>query len=449
MRIILVRNCNVLALLGNLLSHERSMSSCSFALVVACLRDAQIDDRVFSFKDVSNLDALSSTLSEDGSSMILFGDTIRNLDVLPTERNRYFNLLCLLDHTSTQFGKRMLKHWICNPLLRKDDITQRQQALTALHELPQFVGRAKLAMKKMCDFERVMVSIYSCCARQKDHPGNEAILYEAENMTKRSVASLISCLRSFESACDLLTELDNVLGHEHIGLLRSLLNSLGLPVFKNAIDTFKDSFDIEEAAAENKITPAKGVYPEYDGAKEKLERLHQEAEEYRKSQSKFFGTSIAFWGQGNNAFQLEVPESAKRKASSEYVFSSQRKGFTRYTTSACLNFREKVLEAEEELRNVLGDVNRVMFQKFYDNKSVWQKATSVVATLDCLISLQDYSFGLTDEAVFPRVEDTGEPFLTIKNGKHPLMVQWTDRMVIPNDIHLDDKVRLDLDPWQF
>ena len=114
------------------------MKANAFALVVEAIQDCLVDERIFSFKEIYGLDQLSSSLTTGGASnMILFGHTLRNLDILPSEANPNYNLFSLVNHTSTPFGRRLLKHMICNPLFRVKDIVARQKAISAIHEIPK------------------------------------------------------------------------------------------------------------------------------------------------------------------------------------------------------------------------------------------------------------------------------------------------------------------------
>jgi len=51
-----------------------------------------------------------------------------------------------------------------------------------------------------------------------------------------------------------------------------------------------------------------GANKAYDQAEETHRKLLDSAEEYRKDQCRHFGAEIHFFGNGSNAYQLEVPE---------------------------------------------------------------------------------------------------------------------------------------------
>ena len=84
------------------------------------LNDAMIEEKLLRFKNFFDLNTLLSNC--DQKNMKLFGNTIKNLNILPFDGSS-FSLLETLNFTATIFGKRQLKKWICSPLLnvRKKD----------------------------------------------------------------------------------------------------------------------------------------------------------------------------------------------------------------------------------------------------------------------------------------------------------------------------------------
>lgn len=89
-------------------------------------QEAFIDDEVFSYGDIQGLDQLATSSGPAGGrAMVLYGETVRNLDILPAQdaRHSLYGTVC---KAGTPFGRRLLKQWLCNPLLDKGDIVARQ-----------------------------------------------------------------------------------------------------------------------------------------------------------------------------------------------------------------------------------------------------------------------------------------------------------------------------------
>lgn len=89
------------------------------------------------------------------------------------------------------------------------------------------------------------------------------------------------------------------------------------------------------------------------------------------------------------------------RANKDYILSSQKKGWKRYTTEEIEEIRESQAEFEEEKRKCLDGISSRMMNKFGSYKRLWRKLISVITQLDCLISLHDYGQGISGESCFP------------------------------------------------
>jgi DNA mismatch repair ATPase MutS len=71
--------------------------------------------------------------------MALDGVTLLNLQILENEIDGKVDgtLLKYMDHTQTAFGKRMIRTWVAEPLMRVSDIEARLDAVEELMDLKQ------------------------------------------------------------------------------------------------------------------------------------------------------------------------------------------------------------------------------------------------------------------------------------------------------------------------
>ncbi len=83
---------------------------------------------------------------------ILDGITIRNLDIL----NGPQSLLSTLDKCGTNFGKRLLRHWLCLPLAIPEEIAERQNAVEELMQIRECREKAIALLKSLPDLERIL-----------------------------------------------------------------------------------------------------------------------------------------------------------------------------------------------------------------------------------------------------------------------------------------------------
>ncbi len=77
--------------------------------------------------------------------------TIMNLELFSTlrEGERKGSLLSILDHTNTAFGGRMLREWVRKPLLQKNDILDRQEAVSMLLKQQKYELICKINYPKL------------------------------------------------------------------------------------------------------------------------------------------------------------------------------------------------------------------------------------------------------------------------------------------------------------
>ena len=70
-----------------------------------------------------------------------------------------------------------------------------------------------------------------------------------------------------------------------------------------------------------------GVDEAYDASQRMKEELDADVQDYLGQMKRHFGSrDIKYFGSGPNAFQLEVPEGAAKKADDDFTLSSQKKG---------------------------------------------------------------------------------------------------------------------------
>lgn len=74
------------------------------------------------------------------------------------------------------------------------------------------------------------------------------------------------------------------------------------------------------------------------------------------------------------------------------------------------------------------------FEEFKKKQKVWQRFVEIIAEIDCLISLSEYSF------LNQKVRPTFAPgTLSIKGARHPCLTMID---FIPNDIIMKEKIML-------
>ncbi|KAL8203691.1 UNVERIFIED_CONTAM: Mismatch repair protein msh3 [Gekko kuhli] len=86
---------------------------CSLAAVITYLKE-------FNLEKILHNPLNFKKLSSEAEYMTLNGTTLKNLEILQnqTDRKTKGSLFWVLDHTKTSFGRRKLKKWVTQPLLK-------------------------------------------------------------------------------------------------------------------------------------------------------------------------------------------------------------------------------------------------------------------------------------------------------------------------------------------
>jgi DNA mismatch repair protein MSH6 len=116
------------------------------------------------------------------------------------------------------------------------------------------------------------------------------------------------------------------------------------------------------------------------------------------------------------------------------IFTSKRSGFSRYVTVQSRKFVSDIEYVEQQIKEQMGLFVGYFFEEFRKNQKIWEKFISVIAEIDCLISISLYSF--QSGGVRPQFVEEG---FDMVEAKHPCL---NAADIIANNINLDSKVML-------
>ncbi|KAJ2954741.1 hypothetical protein O0L34_g3044 [Tuta absoluta] len=407
-----------------------------------CLLDVQILG-MSQFSAYEPPDALNRTVSlsqddtagkwEGGSTMILDAITLRNLRIVQDEGCLYDKL----NYCSTPMGKRLLYQWVCSPSCNLMVIKQRQEAVRSLYENQELCQDAKTILTTLPDLERLLAKVHSLgnLLKSKTHPDSRAIFYEEKTYSKRKVLDFVSVLNGFTATLK-LTQLFETTDSALLKMITQFQPQGKFPDYRDTLKFFKEGFNQSEAEKEGRILPGAGVDPEYDNTLRTIAEIEEELQDYLKEQEKFFRCRVAYVGADKKRFQLEVAESAARKAGPQHQLEGARKGFKKFSTPETREFLARMIAAEEQKTAVLKDLSRRIFEKFSSHYDQWEAAVKCLATLDILLSLAEFARQQTTDVCLPQVtfNNNTKPFIKIVEGRHPCISVANE--FIPNDTEL-------------
>ncbi len=359
---------------------------------------------------IANLTAL--TPYSISKYMVLDSSTRRNLELCETlrEKNKRGSLLWVLDKTKTAMGARMLRRYLEQPLIEKEEIMQRLDAVEELKDNAITREELREYLNPVYDLERLISRISYQTANPRD-------------------------LVAFKTSLSMLP---------HIKYIMKSLQSPLLVQLQEEMDELADLFALVDTAIvdEPPISIRDGGFIK-EGYNEEVDRLRHaktegkswlaklEAEEREKTGIKTMKVKY------NKVFgyYLEVTNSYKDMVPDYYTRKQTLTNAERYITPELKELEETILGSEDKLTALEYDLYVEVRGKIADEILRIQKTAHAIAGVDVFASL-----ALVAERgnyVKPSINEKG--VLDIKNGRHPVVEKMIPNdMFIANDTYLDN-----------
>ena len=359
---------------------------------------------------IANLTAL--TPYSISKYMVLDSSTRRNLELCETlrEKNKRGSLLWVLDKTKTAMGARMLRRYLEQPLIEKEEIMQRLDAVEELKDNAITREELREYLNPVYDLERLISRISYQTANPRD-------------------------LVAFKTSLSMLP---------HIKYIMKSLQSPLLVQLQEEMDELEDLFVLVDTAIvdEPPISIRDGGFIK-EGYNEEVDRLRHaktegkswlaklEAEEREKTGIKTMKVKY------NKVFgyYLEVTNSYKDMVPDYYTRKQTLTNAERYITPELKELEETILGSEDKLTALEYDLYVEVRGKIADEILRIQKTAHAIAGVDVFASL-----ALVAERgnyVKPSINEKG--VLDIKNGRHPVVEKMIPNdMFIANDTYLDN-----------
>lgn len=347
-----------------------------------------------------------------GQFMMLDTSTRRNLELIETlrEKQKRGTLLWVLDKTKTAMGARMLRSFVEQPLINKDEILKRQNAIEELNM--NYISREEICeyLNPIYDLERLLGRISYKTANPRD-------------------------LISFRNSLEMLPHIKHILKEFSAGMLKEIEEQLDpLEDLKKLIDDaivgdppisvrdggiIKDGFH-EEA---DRLRSAKTEGKTWLAELEQTEKEKTGIKNLKIKYNKVFG----YYFEVTNSFKEQVPDYFIRK---QTLTNAER-----YTTERLKELEDVIMGAEDKLYSLEYE----LFCQVRDGVAAQvkriQQTAHAVALTDVLASLSVVA--VRNNYVKPAVNEKG--IIHIKNGRHPVVEQMmSGGMFVANDTYLDN-----------
>ena len=385
-----------------------------------------------------------------GKYMMIDSSTRRNLELVETlrEKQKRGSLLWVLDRTKTAMGARLLRSYVEQPLIDKEEIIKRQKLIAAINE--QAITREEIReyLTPIYDLERLITRITYQSANPRDllaFKNSIGMLPPIKNL----VAELT---QDGELACEpegLFME-DGELVH---GPDSSPAAENGKPAHKpdslaaeieELLDGLEDLYALLDAsiAEEPPVSVREGDIIK-SGYNEEVDRLRKaktegkswladlEAKEREKTGIKNlrikYNKVFGYYLEVTNSFKDQVPDYYMRK---QTLTNAER-----YITPELKELEDTILGAQDRLVSLEYDLFCEVRDKIGAEVGRVQSAAKGIAMLDAFVSLAVVAE--QNRYVCPKINEKG--IIDIKGGRHPVVEKMIkNELFIDNDAYLDN-----------
>ncbi|MBE5868124.1 MAG: DNA mismatch repair protein MutS [Lachnospiraceae bacterium] len=344
--------------------------------------------------------------------MLLDSSTRRNLELAETlrEKQKRGSLLWVLDKTKTAMGGRMLRSMMEQPLIQKEDIEKRLDAIEELNKDACSRDEIREYLNPIYDLERLLAKVSYKTANPRD-------------------------LIAFRNSLEMLPHIKTVLK----GFQKDLLQGI-----QEDIDDLQDIYELIRDSIEEEppITIREGgmIKDGYDldidtlknakrDGKSWLAQLENEDRERTgiKNLKIKYNKVFGYYFEVTNSYKDLVPE--------DYVRKQTLAGAERYTTPRLKELEDTILNAEDKLCTLEYDLFCSIRDTIADQMERIQRTAKAIANLDVFASLA--LVAERNRYVRPKLNEKG--VIDIKDGRHPVVEQMIDHdMFIANDTYLDN-----------
>ncbi len=344
--------------------------------------------------------------------MLLDSSTRRNLELCETLRDKQKkgSLLGVLDKTKTAMGGRLMRKYIEQPLIDKEKITERLDAVEEFCKNPCERDEIREYLNPVYDLERLIgkISFHTVNPRDMLALANSLRMMPpiktiASGLQSKALLKIGEKIDALEDICALIDE--------------SIMEEPPITIREGGI--IKDGYDADIDTLRHAKTEGKN----WLAALEAEDRERTGIKNLRIKYNKVFG----YYFEVTNSFKDMVPQDFIRK---QTLTNAER-----YTTQRLKELEDTILNAEDKLVTLEYDKFCEIRDYIARQLERIQKTAREIAKLDVFSS-----FSLVAEQnhyIRPALNEKGN--INIKDGRHPVVEKMIEHdMFISNDTFLDN-----------
>lgn len=337
--------------------------------------------------------------------------TLRNLEIFSTIRDEETEgtLLSVLDETETSMGGRLLRKWIAQPLIKKEPIEARHEAVGNLVQNGDLRAALIQELKHLNDLERLLGRLSTASGNARDLVGLSQSLKKVpliQALLQKAKAPLLQTLGKKLQNLEILTILiDSAI--EDSPALRLAEGGLIKSGFHPGLDELhglmKDAKSALRAIEQEEIK-ATGIHS------------------LKVAYNRVYG------------YYIEVSKTHLSKIPQHYIRKQTMVNAERFVTPELKEYEDKVLTAEERAQALEYEIfQNVRSEALKSIKAIKENAHAL-AELDVLVSFAKVALRRN----YCRPELSGKSALHIVESRHPVVESRSfEQSFVPNDLHFD------------
>ncbi|GAA0714076.1 DNA mismatch repair protein MutS [Paraclostridium ghonii] len=390
--------------LNNLKLDEFGLISSSLCIILNYIYNTQ--------KQItSNINNINIYNSQEYMVLDMF--TRSNLELTSTIRGnaKKGSLLHVLDKTSTAMGGRMLRKYVEEPLVNKQRIEKRLNVIEELKD--DFMLREDLieTLKNVYDIERICGKI------------------AFEKVTPKEMINL-------KNSIEKLPELKNIINSSSAEILKKYISNM---------DDLNDIYDLIDSSIleEPSITIKDGniIKSEFNDELNSLRDISKngafmikEIENREKQKTGVKSLKVGFNKVFGYYIEITKANLANANIDETYIRKQTLSNAERYITSELKEIEDKILNAEDKIKNLEYEIFTNIRNNIYQNIDRIQSVAKIIANIDVFVSLATVAY--INNYIKPIINENNK--LDIKNGRHPVVESIVgEENFVPNDTYLN------------
>ncbi len=343
-------------------------------------------------------------------AMVLDAITLRNLEITKSIRGDTdkATLLSALDATETPMGSRLLRSFLIAPLIDREAIERRLDAVEYFIANPMVRAEVRSLLHRCADIERIAGRISYGNAGPRDLSTLKESIEQIPVIRSCFAGDLPANITgALESMSDLAGTAD-LIGRAIVDEPPAMAKSGGM---------IREGFNADLDELRSLATSGKDWIAEF----QQSERERTGIRSLKVSYNRIFG------------YYIEVTKANLHLVPPEYERRQTTANGERYITPELREKEALIATAEERLAVVEAEIYAGLVANLAEAVPELQATARAVALLDVYASLAEVAarYGYTR----PAIEESGR--IVIRDGRHPVVERSMDAGFVPNDTELD------------